>query len=187
MASLSLDIIVIPTYNTYTMAVVDNSTYPTDPPVVVSPTLQIDVPGFGTVYKDFTVIETNVFNSTDLGITTAGNECALPDGIYYLKYSVNPEYLYYSEKTILRVDALQEKYDELFMRLDMMECDRAIKAQSKADLSTIWFFIQGAIAAANNCATVKAGTLYSQAYKMITDMASGNCGCSENNFIINFQ
>lgn len=187
MPALSLDIIIIPTYNTYTLAVVDTSTYPTDPPVVVSPTIQIDVPGFGLASLVFTPAETNVFNSTDLGITTAGNELPIPDGIYGIKYTVNPAYTYYVEKSIMRVDQLQERYDEAFMQLDMMECDRAIKTQSKVDLLSIYFLIQGSIAAANNCANVTSAKLYAQASNMLDMMIDANCGCSGTNYIINFQ
>lgn len=187
MSTLSLDIIVLPTYNSYTMAVMDNSTYPTSPPVVVSPTLEIQVPGFPTVMKDFVVLTPNIFNSTDLGITEEGYEVPIPDGIYHLKYTVNPAFTYYVEKSIFRVDLLQEKFDELFMQLDMMECDKAIKAQSKVNLNTIWFYIQGAIAAANNCANVQAEKLYEQASKMIDNLIADDCGCYGSNFIINFQ
>ena len=187
MSTLSLDITVLPTYNSYTMAVMDNSTYPTSPPVVVSPTLEIQVPGFPTVMKDFVVLTPNIFNSTDLGITEEGYEVPIPDGIYHLKYTVNPAFTYYVEKSIFRVDLLQEKFDELFMQLDMMECDKAIKAQSKVNLNTIWFYIQGAIAAANNCANVQAEKLYEQASKMIDNLIADDCGCYGSNFIINFQ
>jgi hypothetical protein len=55
------------------------------------------------------------------------------------------------------------------------------------ELNTIYFFIQGAIAAANNCANVQAEKLYAQAYSMLENMQSGNCGCSGNNYYINFQ
>lgn len=193
MAVLSLDIIVIPTYNIYNIAVVDTSTYPTNPPVVTSPTLFIDVPGFNQIatgyngVKNFNVAEVNVFNSTDLGITTDDNYLPLPDGIYYLKYTVNPAPTYYVEKSILRVDKLQQMFDEAFMQLDMIECDGAIKKQAMVELNTIYFFIQGAIAAANNCANVKSEQLYAQAYKMLNNLLTGNCGCSGVNYFINFQ
>ena len=82
----------------------------------------------------------------------------------------------------MRVDRLQEKFDGAFMRLDMMECDRAIKTQSKVELTTISFFINGALAAANNCATVEANRLYLQADKMLNNFLRNNCGCSGNNY-----
>lgn len=187
MADLKLDIIVIPTYTTYNMAVVDISTYPTDPPSVTSPVIEINVPGFDTYTGVFSVGETNIFNSTDFGITLEGEELPIPDGIYHLKYSVDPSDENYVEKTIIRVDKLQEKFDKAFMKLDMMECDRAIKKQSKVDLNTVYFFIQGAIAAANDCATVQSQKLYEQANRMLDYIINSDCGYSTNNYIINFQ
>lgn len=182
MPTLKLDILVIPTYNTLTMAVADASTYPTDPPSVSSPTLEINVPNFGIVFVPFTVNELNVLSSSNLGITPVGTNDPLPDGIYYLKYTVAPANVNFVEKTFMRVERLQEKFDEAFMKLDMMECDRAIKTQSKVELSTISFFINGAIAAANNCATVEANKLYLQADKMLNNFIRQNCGCSGNNY-----
>jgi len=186
MPTLKLDILVIPTYNTLSLAVADASTYPDDPPVVTSPTLEITVPGFGTVIKTFNVNELNIFHSDDLGITATGIEQPLPDGIYYFKYSVAPALENFVEKSIMRVDKLQEKFDEAFMKLDMMECDRAIKTQSKVELNSIYFFIQGAIAAANNCATLQATKLYQQADRMLDNFNNADCGCTGNNYIINF-
>lgn len=186
MSTLSLNIVVVPTYNTETIAVLDASTYPTSPPSVSNPTLEINVPGFGLVYKTFVVNSTNVYNSTDLGITTAGNELSIPDGIYCFKYTVDPAATYYVEKSIIRVDKLQEKFDEAFMRLDMMECDGPIKKQAMVTLNTIYFFIQGAIAAANNCSSVDAERLYTKADTMLDHFMANNCGCSGNNYIINY-
>ncbi len=91
------------------------------------------------------------------------------------------------EKTIIRVEQLQEKFDEAFMKLDMMECDRAIKTQQKVDLNTIYFFIQGAIAAANNCAVAESNKLYNQANMMLNNFIKNNCGCSGTNYVLNFQ
>lgn len=178
----TLDILVIPTYNTLTLGVLDASVYPDDPPVVTSPTIEINVPGFGIVILPFNVGEINVFGSATLGITPINIMEPLPDGIYHLKYSVAPAFENFVEKTIMRVDRLQEKFDEAFMKLDMMECDRAIKTQSKVELMTVSFFINGAIAAANNCAIVEANKLYDQANKMLNTFIKNNCGCSGNNY-----
>lgn len=186
MADLKLDIIVVPTYTTYNMAVVDISTYPTEPPVVTNPVIQIKVPTFNTYSGTFSVQETNVFNSTDFGITTEGNELPIPDGVYHLKYMIDPSAENYVEKSIIRVDKLQEKFDKAFMKLDMMECDKAIKKQSKVELNTIYFFIQGAIAAANDCAIVQSQKLYERADRMLNQIINSDCGYSTNNYIINF-
>lgn len=184
MPDLKLDILVVPTYNSLTMGVTDASTYPTDPPSVSSPSIEINVPGFGVVILPFNVGEFNIFTSANLGITPVGVSQPLPDGIYHLKYSVAPAYLNYVEKTIIRTEQIQEKFDEAFMKLDMMECDRAIKTQAKVELTTISFMINGSIAAANNCATVEANKLYLQASKMLNNFVKSNCGCSGTNYQI---
>ena len=186
MADLKLDILVIPTYNVLTLGVADASTYPDNPPLVVAPTIEITVPGFGIVVLPFVVNEFNLFNSASLGISAAGVEEPLPDGVYHLKYSTAPAYINYVTKTIIRVEKLQEKFDEAFMTLDMMECDKAIKTQSFITLNTIYFFIQGAIAAANNCAELESIKLYNQADRMLKSFIGNNCGCSGNNYLINF-
>ncbi len=85
------------------------------------------------------------------------------------------------------MDQLQERFDEAFMKLDMMECDMAIKKQSKVELNTIYFFIQGAIAAANNCAIDVANKLYVQASKQLTNFSKNGCGCSGTNYVTNFN
>ncbi len=180
MANLKLDIIVIPTYNTWNLAVVDASTYPTNPPVVSNPTIKIEVPGFYTVMLPFNPGHTTVYNSTDLEITNCvGCEVPLPDGVYHFTYTVNPAYeeSHTVKKTIMRVDRLQEKVDEAFMQLDIMECDGKIKAKDKKKLNDIYFLIQGAVAAANNCANVQSLKLYMQAQMMLDSFNSGDCGC----------
>ena len=134
----------------------------------------------------FDVNNLDIFTSSSLGITEAGNDQALPDGIYRLKYSIAPAATNYVEKTILRVDRLQEKFDNAFLQLTMMECDRALKTQSSVTLNTINFFIQGAIAAANNCAEYESNKLYAQADNMLNSFLKSNCGCSGNNYQLNF-
>lgn len=185
MADLKLDILVVPTYNTLTLGIADASTYPSTPS---APTIQITVPGFGIVTLPFVPNDFNLFNSTILGITGPTDDLLpIPDGVYYLKYSITPAYINYVDRTIIRVEQLQEKFDAAFMKLDMMECDLAIKTQSKVELNSIYFFIQGAIAAANNCAVDQANKLYNQANKMLNNFIKSDCHCSGNNYVTNFQ
>ena len=110
MRDLKLDILVIPTYNVQTLGVADASVYPTDPPVVSGATIEIDVPGFGTVIKPFSVNDFNIFTTSNLGISPVGVYQPLPDGVYRLKYSVAPAYLNFVEKSFMRVERLQEKF-----------------------------------------------------------------------------
>lgn len=176
MATLKLDILVVPTYNVNTLSILDASVYPEDF-VVTNPTIEITPPGFNTAVIDFDINTFNIFTTSNLGITAEDVIQPLPDGIYSLKYSVSPAYENYVEKTIMRVDKLQEKFDQAFMKLDMMECDSARRKQSKVDLNTIYFFIQGAIAAANNCALIDADKLYKKAENLLIIFNRNNCNC----------
>jgi hypothetical protein len=187
MADLKLDIIVVPTYNVNTLAIVDASTYPDSPPIVSGATIVIDVPNFGVVTLPFIVGgETNIYSSSTLGISPLGVTEPLPDGIYKFRYSIFPNGDNFVNKTIMRVDKIQEKFDEAFMKLDMMQCDRAIATQSKVTLNTIYFFIQGSVASANNCANVTSEKLYTKADIMLNNFIKNNCGCNGNNYQINF-
>ena len=186
MADLKLDFLVVPTYNTYTLGIADASTYPPAPPVS-APTIELEVPGFGLVSLPFSINDFNIYTSTSLGITPVGDpQVPIPDGVYYIKYSVAPAYQNFVQKTIMRVDQLQEKFDSAFMKLDMMECDAAIRKQQMVDLNSIYYFIQGSIAAANNCAVDTANKLYNQANRMLNQFIANKCNCSGNNYVNNF-
>jgi hypothetical protein len=178
-----IDILIIPTYDLTILAVMDNSTYDGAPPTV---TLTIEVPGFDTaVGLPFTVNSLNIYDSVDLGISTAVEN--LPDGNYCISYMIDGETEASVTARIMREDALQQKFDEAFLKLDMTECDRAIKKQSKVNLMSIYFFMQAAMAASNNCAIVDATRLYTQADTMLNSFISENCGCSGNNYTITFS
>lgn len=175
-----LNFLILPTYDLNTIAIVDASTYDVPPVFAV---VEVEVPGFGTISNIPLVTEgTTILNSIILEISV--DIQPLPDGIYCFRFDVDDNIV---EKRIMRTDKIQEKFDEAFMKLDMMECDRAIKTQSKVDLNTIYFFIQGSIASANNCATIESTKLYIQADKMLNNFIKTNCGCSGNNYLINFQ
>lgn len=188
MADLKLDFLVLPTYNSLTLGIADISVYPVSP-LISSPSIKITIPnGFGDITLPFTPNDFNVFNSASLGLSDPlASLIPIPDGVYTITYSVEPAYVNFVTKTINRVEQLQERFDESFMKLDMMECDKSIKTQDKMDLSTIAFFIQGSISAANNCAIATSNKLYAQADKMLTSFTKGNCGCSGNNYLINFR
>lgn len=180
----TLDILVINTYNIQTLGVADNSVYDI---LVTAPTIDITVPGSTVVSLPFSPNNFNIFNSTSLGLTTVGEPLvALPDGVYFLKYTIAPATTYFVEKSIMRTAAIQEKFDSAFMKLDMMECDLAVRTQSKVTLNTIYYLIQGSIAAANNSAIDTANKLYAQADRMLDNFIKTNCGCSGNNYINNF-
>jgi hypothetical protein len=184
---MTLDFLVINTYSTKTLGIADISIYDTTPPNVSAPTMQISIPGFSTpVSLPFRPNDFNVYNSIMLGLSPFPATTPLPDGIYGLKYSVAPATTNFVEKNFMRTEVIQEKFDGAFMKLDMMECDSAIRTQSKVQLSSIDFMIQGSIAAANNCAIDTANKLYVQANRQLDYFLTNNCGCSGNNYINNF-
>lgn len=177
---MSLEILVVPSCDTYTMSIADASTYSVPP---VSPQIAIGVPGFDPVVLPFAPNQLNLFNSTNLGLTPVGADTVpIPDGIYTLTYSTTTEVI---TRTVMRVDQLQQKFDNAFMKLDMMECDMAIKKQQKVTLDTVYYFIQGSIAAANNCAIETSSKLYNKANRMLKSFVSEDCGCTGNNYSIN--
>jgi hypothetical protein len=196
------DILIIPTCDLNTLGIYDHSLITEH---VTSPTYTIEVPGFETVTGlAFTQGALNIYDSIALGISSQIEP--LPDGIYCISYIVPssgtttttttvvhslipPPDLsnILAEKKWLRVEKLMEKFDKAFMKLDIMECDKALKKQAQVDLMSIYFFIQGAIASANNCAVVEATKLYQKADAMLNSFIGGNCGCSGNNYILNFS
>jgi hypothetical protein len=161
-----LNILVMPTYSPYTLAIGDYSQYPIGF-TPNSPTVEISAAGFPTKSVSFVPNNLNIYNASNLGICDASASEPLPDGIYTIKYSIAPAYQYFVEKTIMRVDNIMERFDTAFMKLDMFECDQQIKRQQKIDLDSVNYFIQCSIAAANKCANAKAIELYNQADKML--------------------
>ena len=183
----TLDFLVINTYNTQTLGIADTSVY--DGLTPVSPTVAITLPNTTVAISlPFTPNDFNVFNSASLGLSAVGQPLvALPDGVYYIVYTISPAETYHVEHNIMRTALIQEKFDNAFMKLDMMECDSAIRTQSKVTLNSIWYLIQGSIAAANNSAIATANKLYAQANNMLNNFIKNNCGCTGNNYINNFQ
>jgi len=118
----------------------------------------------------FTPSSLQVYDSDVLGITCDTCELAiLPDGIYKVKYTMTPAYQYFIEKSFLRTNQIYAKLDKLFLHLEFMQCDLAIKEEEKRMLDSIEFFIEGAKAAAHNCLEKEVLKLYKQANKMIED------------------
>ena len=174
MEELKLDIIVVPTYNVASLAIADNSVYSE---AAVNPTLQISVPNFDDVLVAFVPNTLNVFGTEELGISEAEDTQYLPDGIYHVKYTINPPLQNFFQLSFYRTNNLQEKFDNVFLTLQIMECDGKLKKQAEHDLTTIYFFIQGAISAANNCAIVEANKLYKKADRMLNTFLKNGCGC----------
>lgn len=182
----NLDLITGCNNNILYLIITDASYYSTNPPY--NPIINITVPGFDSVSLPFVIDSTNVYGSDDLGLSETGVKQKLPDGIYRLEYTiedVNGEKVASVSKTLMRVDDLMDKFNNAFLKLDLMQCDQDLAKQTSVNLNTIRFFIEGCVAAANNCAEQEAIKLYNKANKMLTHIS--NCGCSGTNYLINFR
>ena len=172
-----LDLLVLDTHNAYTIGIADLSQYPTGFPIV-APTLQIAPPGFPTVALPFTASSMSILNSENLGLSIAGqDQVKLPDGIYRIKYTITPANIHFIEKTFMRTDAIQERFDNAFMTADFSCADRHFSKAQRDKLDEIYFLIQEAIAAANKCANTLAMNLYNQASKLLDRFQDGKSKC----------
>lgn len=173
----NLDIITLDTHNTYLLAIADVTNWPTGF-TISTPTIQITPPGYPMVSLAFTAKSVQVYNSATLGITCSDDNCPtipLPDGMWKVVYSVAPSYKYYVEKNFLVIKKFLEKYDEIWLKLDLFECDGAVKSQDKKTLETVEEYIKGAIAAANNCYTKMAMDLYNKALTLLKNYSDKRC------------
>lgn len=162
-----LNVITLDSSNPKYLIIGDVSTYGTYS--ANAPTIEIDVPNFGIVSLGFVKGSVQVYDSNTLGLT-CGDECEpanLPDGIWKIKYSVYPAYKYYIERTFIRVDMLQSKFDTAYLKLDFVECDQQIKDQDKEFLFVVQEYINGAVAAANKCTNKLAMKLYRKANEQL--------------------
>ena len=171
-----------PTYDKLTLGLTDTSSYDAVP---ASASAVITPPGYDEVTLAITPEALNIFESSDLEIVSVGEtEVNLPDGVYSVVFTplgITPITIYF-----MRIEQLQERFDAAFMKIDIMECDKALKKQAKVDLMTIYFFMQGAVSAANNCAIIESNTLYATASRLLTSLIRNNCGCSGTNYLVNF-
>lgn len=162
-----LDLALIDTHSLGSICVMDISSYPVDWNSV-SPTIQITPPGYETVSLVFTPSSLQVYKSSNLGIVCDWcDQVDLPDGIWNFKYSLYPAITYFVEKSIVKVDRLQAKFDEAYIMLDITQCDNQIKKIDKEFLSITQDYIDGAIAAGNKCVNKLFDTFYKKAAERI--------------------
>lgn len=171
-----LDLLYLDSHSSELLTIADVSQYPTGY-AIASPTIEITPPGFPMKSIAFVARSLQVYNSTTLGITE--EECSaipLPDGIYKIRYTIYPAYKYYVNKSFLRVEKLLEKFDKVYVKLDIIQCDLTIKTAEKKKLNLIWEYINGAIASANQCAEKQAMELYARANDAL-DSFIKDCSC----------
>lgn len=172
-----LDFTVVDTHNTLTLAVADISLYPTNF-VVSSPTYEITPPGFTKATILFVKSEVLFLNSNSLNITCVSDPSLLtdlPDGIWTIKQSISPAIDFNTEKTFLRTTKIEQKFGKAFLKTDLIECNQDVKIEQMKVLDEIWFYIQAAISASNQCNNILAMKLYSNANTMLDNFIRSRC------------
>lgn len=171
-----LDLNIVSTHNTKTLGVADISVY--EPNQVISAaTLEVTPPGFKKVALTFTPNTVNVINSNNLNITDTVNVdelVTLPDGIWLLKYSIQPSLTNFVQKKFLRIDNIQSKYYKILLSIDLdlcpdNDCLPTInhKDEQFIRLREIRLMIDGAISAVNNGEDLLAMNMYKRANSML--------------------
>ena len=159
----NLHLIFPDTHSPHLLGVADASYYPTTP---INPTIEITPPNTRKMVMPFAVGGMTTYNSNDLGITCEADFCSLvtlPDGIWEVKYSIAPSHEHNNTFKFIRVYNLNRRFEVAFLKTDLKECDTNVKEQDKEILDQINYFIQGAIATANDCNYTRAMELYHEA------------------------
>jgi len=170
---------IIDTHDFKTLGVLDTSWYNPDIKIE-TPIIEILPPGYTVAASPFFMIGAlNVYNSNGLGITKASCEeelVQLPDGIWKVKYSICPNDKLFIEKFFLKTDIIRCRYTKAFLNLDLNVCDNPYNIEKKKKLEEIEFYINGAVAAANDKDAKLAIDLYNKANKLL-DRFSEKCSC----------
>lgn len=176
-----LDFTIVDTHNPLTMGIADTSFYPENF-VVVNPTYEITPPSFLKAAVPYEVHEVLFINSNTLNITcvpTPALLTPLPDGIWTIKQSIAPPINWNVEKKFLRTTNIEQKFGKAFLKTDLIECNQDVRYEQMKILDQIYFYIQAAISAANQCNYILAMKLYNYANKMLDNFTKGICDTKE--------
>lgn len=176
-----LDITIISTYSLKTLGVADISAYPNNF-TITNPTIEITAPGVMKISTAFTPKSVNIFNTNSINLT-CGTDLntlgALPDGIYTIKYSINPNQTRFVEKSFMRVDKLECKFSQAFLYLDLDDCNfQDVHKEKMKILRKARVFIDGSVAAMNECDSELALKLYNKADNILSELIDGECKCN---------
>lgn len=172
------------TLNKCIFRVVDTSVY--DPNIAVTcPLLQITTPGF---IHPVNFTEPQIFpgfmgnlTACDLGLQTADCNTVfydLPDGIYIVKYSVEPKNLVFVEYNHLRATCAYNRINKIRCSLNLGACEPTSDVLQKLQqITLIEQYIKAAKAYVEDCHDPKKGMeLFKYAVKLI-DKLSCSTGC----------
>ena len=171
----------IPTVgNPCVFKIFDTSVY--SPQVAVfDPKIYVTVPGYKTSAEVHFQPESSCsLTGCDLGLQTANCEKSyvnLPDGVYVVKYIVDPSHVVYVEYNHLRITAALDIYQKILCDIDVADCDPPAKVKEKLNkLRLIKMYLDAAKAKVETCHEQQEGmTLYNYALKLLNKLDCRNC------------
>lgn len=171
----------VPTVTTScVLKILDTSVY--SPQVgLVNPRLLITVPGFtNSCEVGFTPNSMPSITACDLGLQTDNCDsiCSnLPDGIYFIRYTVDPSCNVYVDYNHLRITHALSIYEKLLCELDVANCEPPEKIKERLKhLQLIKGYLDAAKAKVETCHESQAGmTLYNYALKLLNKIECKHC------------
>ena len=158
---MKLDFNILETYNSKTMVFVDESVYSDSSPIF--PTLQIKFPDMEKIYKSLIRIEkVNSIYTTSLGFSTTISD--FPDGVYELKYSIEPHNVSYVCKKYMKVD-------QAYNKLKTILCNITNKDEKYFNKLGEIHLLLLASQLEVNCNTAQASEYLKMANKLITKLS----------------
>jgi hypothetical protein len=162
------------------MKIFDTSVY--SPLVgIVNPILYIVAPGFNyRAEVAFIPDSSPTLTACDLGFQTENCDSSfvnLPDGIYNIKYAVDPECKVYVEYNHLRMTCALNHYEKILCNISISDCDPPAKVKDKLkQLHLIKMYLEAAEAKVETCHENQEGmTLFNYAVKLLNKLDCKNC------------
>ena len=180
MANHVLSLEIPPVGNACVMKIFDTSVYSAQV-AIFEPKLQITVPGYTYATEVHFQPESSCnLTGCDLGLQT--EHCGqsyvnLPDGIYVIKYVVDPNHVVYVEYNHLRMTQAMDLYQKILCDIDVADCDppKAVKDKLR-HLRLIRMYLDAAKAKVETCHEQQQGmTLYNYALKLLNKLDCRHC------------
>lgn len=166
MALLNLTII-----NTFDLAKIgfrDSSEYTSTPS---NPNLVIVPPALFPISVPFVPYSDNVYSVSDLDIDCTDG--SLPDGLYTIKYSIQPNIETEVTQYFYRTSALYCKYQEALLSYNS-RCS-GYSTDNLQQILSVRILLESIQAATRNCDYTTANKLYNTASKVIDSLSKCNC------------
>tara|TARA_R110000868_G_scaffold116273_8_gene309798 strand:+ start:1031 stop:1573 length:543 start_codon:yes stop_codon:yes gene_type:complete len=148
---------------------------------IFRPLLYITLPGYTCANElSFVPDSSPTLTACDLGIQTEGcgtSYVNLPDGIYVIKYAIDPECKVFVEYNHLRITCALNQYEKILCNISVADCDPPAKIKERLrDLGLIRMYLEAAKAKIEVCHRSQEGmTLFNYAVKLLNKFDCKNC------------